>query len=69
MDKLPQPRDTSTQLLEELRALRREQAATARALGQIHNLLDDFFRVYLSSKFRYGKANDRFSRPPTWSRS
>jgi len=50
-----QTRDRDDALLEELRAIRQEQAAFRR-------LFDEFARVYLAAKFPYGQAGDRWKR-------
>jgi hypothetical protein len=49
------PPENDRELIAEIRALRREQAALRR-------LLDQFFGVYLDSRFPYGKPIDRWRR-------
>lgn len=62
--------------MRELQAIRRQLEANHRQLAanhdvlvEIRDLLDDFSRIFLTARFRYGRADDRFSRPPTWRRS
>jgi hypothetical protein len=49
------PKQRDSELLEEMRAIRREQAALRR-------LLDQFCGAFLNAKFPYGKATDRWGR-------
>lgn len=49
------PPASNTDLLDELRAIRREQS-------RLRELFDSFAGVYLNAKFPYGKADDRWAR-------
>ena len=49
-------------LLDEIRALRLEQATTNRGLRALYQAFDEFARVYLESRFRFGKPADRWGR-------
>jgi hypothetical protein len=64
---IPPPRPDDK--LRELEAIHRQLAATHDVLVEIRDLLDDFSRIFLAARFRFGKPDDRFSRPPTWKRS
>ena len=55
--------------LRELEAITRQLAANHDVLVEIRDLLHDFAKILLDSKFRYGRACDRFSRPPNWRRA
>jgi hypothetical protein len=50
----------------QLDALTRQLAANHDVLVEIRNVMDDFCRVFLSSRFRYGRPADRFARPPSY---
>lgn len=54
------PSHRDDKLLEEIRALRLEQATTNRGLRTLYRLVDDFARTLLNSKFPFGKPVDRW---------
>jgi len=53
---LPAPSDIDKLVLAELQALRLE-------LRELRALFHDFAKVFLDSKFKYGRAVDRFAQP------
>jgi hypothetical protein len=58
------PTDNSTAILEELRAIRAEHAATNRVLVRLGEMLDEYFGAQLNAAFKFGKPLDRWSRRP-----